>query len=451
MSLANLATELLDQLKKKLMRTNRSSLSIARVEIPVEGIDLLQFLNGQKAAARIFWSRRDQNERIAAIGAVHHLISNSPKIFQTIHHRLAAADDGVRYFGGMRFDPSRPMEEIWQPFAKYHFILPRFELISNTDGGRLAINFTVSPETDLAQLYKECRSEVEEWLLPPQPFAETALPAVIECSEIPDREAWEMMVNSALDTIRKGDLTKIVLAGKTTLRLEKSVSPWLLLDYLLKKNGRTFHFGLQFNPRSAFIGMSPECLFERRDSTIFTEAVAATRPRGDSDEEDDRLALEMRASDKDQREHRLVQKMILEKLTPLCRHIEQVTTEQVVKLTHVQHLLSEFSAELSQNVTDGHLILALHPTPAVGGFPGKQALEGIAQLEPFDRGWYAAPVGWISRREAEFAVAIRSALVYGDCLEVYAGSGIVEGSDPQKEWEEKRNKTKNFMQLFGLE
>ncbi|MDZ7316429.1 MAG: isochorismate synthase [candidate division KSB1 bacterium] len=451
MTFTDLGTELLEQLKKKLMRPNRSGLSIGRVEVPVEGLDLLHFLNGQKAAARIFWSKRDQSERIAAIGAVHHLISNSPKIFQTIHHRLATADDGVRYFGGMRFDPSRPMEEIWQPFAKYHFILPRFELVSHADGERLAMNFLLSPDTDSTQLYRDCRREVEEWLLPPQPFAETALPAVMEHSEIPNREAWEIMVNSALDAIRKGDLIKIVLAGKTMLRLEKSVSPWLLLDYLLKKNGRTFHFALQFNPRSAFIGMSPECLFERRDSTIFTEAVAATRPRGFSDEEDERLALEMRASDKDQREHRLVQKMILEKLTPLCRHIEQVTTEQVVKLTHVQHLVSEFSAELRKEVTDGHLILALHPTPAVGGLPGRQAIDAIAQLEPFDRGWYAAPLGWISRREAEFAVAIRSALVYGDRLEVYAGSGIVEGSDPQKEWDEKRNKTKNFMQLFGLE
>lgn len=87
----------------------------------------------------------------------------------------------------------------------------------------------------------------------------------------------------------------------------------------------------------------------------------------------------------------------------------------------------------------------LHPTPAVGGFPREAALREIAALEPFDRGWYAGPIGWVGKDAAEFAVAIRSGLVAGDRVNLYSGAGIVPGSSPDKEWEEIENKIGNFI------
>jgi menaquinone-specific isochorismate synthase len=156
----------------------------------------------------------------------------------------------------------------------------------------------------------------------------------------------------------------------------------------------------------------------------------------------------MYESDKDLREHRWVKKMIIDRLTPYCERIEETLDEKLLKLSHVQHLVSEFRADLHSGVRNEQILEALHPTPAVGGYPKKPAVERISQLEPFDRGWYAAPVGWVSQDEAEFAVAIRSALVQKEQLHIFAGSGIVNGSDPKKEWDENRNKAQNFLQLF---
>jgi menaquinone-specific isochorismate synthase len=226
------------------------------------------------------------------------------------------------------------------------------------------------------------------------------------------------------------------------------MNPYVLLRQILKKNGRTFHFAFQFERGACFIGMSPECLFQRQGDHMCTEAIASTRPRGVTPEEDDDLGKDMVESDKDLREHRWVKKMIVDRLNPFCANINETSDEKLLKLSHVQHLISEFHADLHAGVENEKILEALHPTPAVGGYPKIPAVAKISQLEPFDRGWYSAPVGWVSNDAVEFAVAIRSALVRKEKLHIYAGSGIVKGSDPAKEWDENRNKAQNFLQLF---
>jgi menaquinone-specific isochorismate synthase len=97
------------------------------------------------------------------------------------------------------------------------------------------------------------------------------------------------------------------------------------------------------------------------------------------------------------------------------------------------------------------VLRALHPTPAVGGYPRGEALEEIQALEPFDRGWYAGPVGWIGAGGAEFAVGIRSGLVRGNRLTLFSGAGIVAGSVPESEWAEIEQKIGDFTRMFGLD
>ena len=112
--------------------------------------------------------------------------------------------------------------------------------------------------------------------------------------------------------------------------------------------------------------------------------------------------------------------------------------------------MSTFEGTLRDGVGDAELLTALHPTPAVGGYPTDRAVREIAEREPFDRGWYAGPVGWVGRDGAEFAVAIRSGLVEGSTLSVFAGAGIVAGSVPGNEWEELDYKISHFTQALNL-
>jgi len=347
----------------------------------------------------------------------------------------------------MRFDVSRKIEYHWLPYAKYHFVVPQIELTSKEGQQSMAVNFFLQPGEDLAEAFAKLTKIIEK-LAAPQTLPNNGLPKLIRHEETPDQAGWTKMVNAALGAIDRDEFEKIVLASIRLLTFSEKINPFHLLKHILKKNGNSFHFGFQFQQGLNFVGMTPECLFQRDGDLIYTEAIAGTRQRGKTAKEDKALGDDLLNSDKDLREHRWVKKMIIDRLRPLCEQIEPTSNEQLLPLSHVQHLHSQFSGKLRRKVSDEDIIKALHPTPAVGGYPKKAAVERIAQLEPFDRGWYAAPVGWVSRDAAEFAVAIRSALVNNEKLRIFAGSGIVSGSDPDAEWEENRTKEQNFLQLF---
>jgi menaquinone-specific isochorismate synthase len=451
----------LDDIKKQLIQAIKKTLdtlpektlksaSIQRAETAVSGIAPLDWLNGQNFHTKIFWARRDEKHKIAVVGAVHHIITDSVDIMRSIRRYLHNSHRDIRYFGGMRFDVNQKIEHHWLPYAKYRFVAPQIELTQKDDKQSLAINFSLQPGEDLVEVFKKTKELVEQ-IQPPESLPSNGLPKILSREENPDRARWTEMVNQALAAIDRDEFEKIVLAGNRLLTFAEDINPLHLLKNILKKNGNSFHFGFQFQNGVNFIGMTPECLYQRDGENIYTEAIAGTRLRGSTPDEDAELGKEMLSSDKDLREHRWVKKMILDRLRPLCEDIKPTSNEQLLPLSHVQHLQSQFSGRLRKQVADEDIIKALHPTPAVGGYPKKTSVDRIAQLEPFDRGWYAAPVGWVSSDAAEFAVAIRSALVSGEKLRIFAGSGIVKGSNPDAEWEENRNKEQNFLQLFDDE
>ena len=170
-----------------------------------------------------------------------------------------------------------------------------------------------------------------------------------------------------------------------------------------------------------------------------------------SSEDDEGLRDDLLHSSKDRSEHSYVRSGIGEVLAPLCEELEINGDVADMKLARGRHLRSRVRGTLREGVTDAGLLEALHPTPAVGGHPRDVALDEIRDLEPFDRGLYAGPIGWIGADASEFAVGIRSGLVRGRTLDLYSGAGIVAGSVPDEEWAEIENKISDFTGMFGLE
>jgi menaquinone-specific isochorismate synthase len=243
-------------------------------------------------------------------------------------------------------------------------------------------------------------------------------------------------------------LEKIVLARQVELEFDAPMSPVALLRRLAPVTPGCYHFCLQMSAHLGFVGATPERLFWRRGRELASEVVAGTRPRGHDACEDQRLAEELLASSKDQLEHDIVRKSIRQRLHGYVDRLQVDAPVSLLKLATKQHLFSRVTAQLHAGVDDGALIDRLHPTPAVGGYPTENALDEIRRLEPFRRGWYAAPVGWIAAEEAEFAVAIRSGLVHDDCLTLYSGAGIVPASTAESEWREIENKISDFLQVL---
>jgi len=261
-------------------------------------------------------------------------------------------------------------------------------------------------------------------------------------------DQWERLVETALDIFERNELKKLVLASKSVLKFDRQLNPIELLADLVQEHATSFHFCFQINNESAFLGLSPERLYRRNQKSILSEAVAGTRARGEDEHQDSLLGEELLKSEKDLREHRWVIDSITSNLKPLCRSIKYLSREKLLKLPHVQHLETQILGEMKNSISDGEIISLLHPTPAVGGYPKDVSIEKIAELEPFDRGWYAGPVGWLGRGEAEFVVAIRSAMIAGRELSLFAGSGLVSGSNASKEWQENENKLLTFTKMF---
>ena len=132
-----------------------------------------------------------------------------------------------------------------------------------------------------------------------------------------------------------------------------------------------------------------------------------------------------------------------------CRVVDVEERPSVLRLRNCHHLRTGIAGLLNEDEVDATLLAALHPTPAVGGTPRDAALEWIAAREPFDRGIFAGPVGWVGYDAAEFCVGIRSGLVSGDEIAVYSGAGIVKGSDPMEEWDELEHKMAPFRHALG--
>eukprot|EP00252_Welwitschia_mirabilis_P014320 TRINITY_DN314_c0_g1_i17.p1 TRINITY_DN314_c0_g1~~TRINITY_DN314_c0_g1_i17.p1 ORF type:complete len:337 (-),score=52.98 TRINITY_DN314_c0_g1_i17:388-1398(-) len=285
---------------------------------------------------------------------------------------------------------------------------------------------------------------------------------IVKKVHIPDKNSWTKVVEKVLQRIQKSTkshcnspslpcdpLSKVVLARSTSLTLDKDICPLELLECLQEKDETAYQFCIRLPDGSAFIGNTPEQLFYRKEHMMSSEAVAGTRHRGCNVQEDSRIALELMSSEKDHNEFDIVRQSMRNYLETMCNGVVMNPEKAIHKQAKVQHLYARIFGEMKTEAGEFQLLTSLHPTPAVCGNPQNEARAFISENEMFDRGMYAGPVGWFGGKEAEFAVGIRSSLVKNarDII-VYAGAGIVNGSNPSTEWQELELKCSQFLNLF---
>jgi menaquinone-specific isochorismate synthase len=354
----------------------------------------------------------------------------------------------VRYFGGLRFDSeySSGANKLWDGFAPAHFVLPRVELRREPHSCTLVLN--VLREELRPDRIGPVAEQLKRLGLPAESTA-TGPVTIRDRVDLPDSKGWREAVEHGLELCSGGPLRKIVLARRSDLNLSNPISPWSLLRMLRKESVGVFMFGFEDVDGQTFIGATPERLYQRESRRIKSEAVAGTRPRGSDEDSDRKLADELMASEKDRREHGHVVDRMREAFNLLCDSFEIQTAPRISSFARVQHLVTRGDGKLKSGVDDAAILSALHPSPAVAGTPTDLAVTHLREIEPFDRGWYAGPVGWLGTDSAEFAVAIRSALINKHVLSLFAGAGIVSGSEPSREWTELENKITPYLELFA--
>ncbi|WP_306058053.1 isochorismate synthase [Natronococcus wangiae] len=391
-------------------------------------------------ACRIQWATPDGLE-VVGRGVAARFAASGPERFDEIRTQAAAAFDGFdhvgpavarpRAFGGFSFHDGHEPDPPWNGFEPASFVVPRVLVTRSDDGTWLT---TVARQAD------EAARRLEDWherlIDLPAMRPSGSGPGVRSTRRTTAPAAWQAQVETALDRIANDDLTKVVLAQALSVELDGAVDVPATLERLRRQYPNCYRFLIGREGGGTFFGAPPERLVSKRGDRVETEALAGSVPRGETPEEDDEHVERMVDSRKFQREHGLVVEAIRDQLAPLARELA-IDEQTIRRLATIQHLQTPISATLERDHHVLDLVEALHPTPAVGGVPPRAALETIRETESFDRGWYAAPIGWFDAAgDGEFAVGIRSGLAADETVTLFAGNGIVADSDPNEEWEE---------------
>jgi isochorismate synthase len=354
------------------------------------------------------------------------------RLRESLHgdHDAGLPGTGPIALGGFAYHPDREPGGAWSGFPSLLFRVPALA-VARVRGRTFATAATPGAEDLLDLHYGGVRA----------PAART-----LELTPVRNPVAWTAAVGSAARRLRAGEASKVVLAREVMARGDGVVSAGTVTRSLRAAYPSCFTYLVTGADGTAFAGASPELLVRRSGSSAYAQPMAGSVARGSTEVEDEHLARELLASAKDAVEHRLVSDFVVEALRPFARSVVAREPE-VVRFTNIQHLATTVTAELTRPCADAlELAAALHPTPAVGGWPRAAADVLIDELEGMERGWYAGAVGWIdSRGDGEFAVALRCGLLWEDGARLYAGVGVMPDSDPARELEETELKFKALL------
>lgn len=459
----------------------------------IEPVAPLEYYTTARAAGNdcFLWEQPDAGVAIVGVGVAWSLcaegVSDTRRALEKWQELLGGAElelgdvprgAGPLLMGGFAFDASLRATELWHGFPAGMLALPRRILIVRDGQAWLTTSEVVMPDGDgdgvvetlhatslpdaprpkgvtledtggefsggrcrgagypLGGGSRPCGGRASQWPAPttthqPDNYLAASIFEDVHCAT-----EWKTAVERLAREVRGKRVEKVVLARAARVLSPTVIQPEDVLAQLRADYPSCTVFAVTRGGAS-FVGATPERLVALEDGTVRVAALAGSRPRGADPVEDARLAEELMQSPKERTEHGIVVRMLVETLEQSCDAVRVAPEPTLMTMCNVQHLYTPLAARArpGQSVLD--LVTALHPTPAVGGYPGREALELIRRHEGLDRGWYAGPVGWMDPRgEGEFVVGIRSALLRGAEATLFTGCGIMGDSDPEAEYAE---------------
>lgn len=281
-------------------------------------------------------------------------------------------------------------------------------------------------------------------------------PTSIQPIPAPDEYMHSVELAASSCSRKDVEMEKVVLSRTMQVDTEQEIDRARFLKTLLKQNPGGYTFSTRLGGESSdtyLMGSSPELLVSRKGPHVCSNPLAGSRRRCDNETMNQQQGELMMESSKDLHEHAVVVDAVEKALQPWCHNLYVPMVPSVIETKAMLHLSTRIEGTISDSATSVlKLASALHPTPAVCGYPTNQAYDFIGEVEPFDRGYFTGLVGWVDARgNGEWVVVIRCAEVEKQRLRVYAGAGIVSGSDPQSELEETGNKMRTVLNALGIE
>jgi len=432
---------------------------LVSVSVPIQDVEPAALLRLGRGRARGFWAR--EGRWFAHIGRAATVevpsAQEGPDRFSKVWAEARTIfscswkdpesevnPPSPRLFGGFSFRDDHVAEGAWEHFPPAYFLLPEIELMGGEEDGVLTLRRLHVPSRNPAQCRQDLREELESirdnlTAAPPEPpSTDVCIPATRSETE---PEAWKSTVERALDEVSEGHLSKVVMARVQTASFEGAMDPVDVVLNLWRENPGSHVFLFEPAPGHVLLGAAPETVATVQGGAFRATAVAGSIARGNNPDEQRAFATELLKSEKVRREHQVCVEDMVARLNVVSQSIEAQSEPHVLALAGIQHLETAITAKLHPKGTVISAVETLHPTPAVCGFPRDRALDLLRTEEPFQRGWYAGPVGWFDNDgNGVFVPALRSAVGWGKEWRLFAGAGIVAGSDPSKEWAETRIK-----------
>jgi menaquinone-specific isochorismate synthase len=354
---------------------------------------------------------------------------------------------GPVMFGGFSFDPLKAKTTLWSKYADSLFHIPKYMLTMVEGQTFLTSNIVCTPNDDFS-LFEKVISERTQLLNSFEQDFNRNPAKLLETKEIAPLQ-WKQSVDDVVEDLKNGSLKKVVLARELRLFFDNQIKAENILENLYNQQRDSFIFVFESNG-DCFIGATPERLVKKQGNDVFSTCLAGSIRRGITETEDKMLGETLLNDQKNLIEHGFVVEMIKEALDESCEEIILPDKPQLMKIRDIQHLYTPVIGKCQKDASLLLLVERLHPTPALGGLPKQEAVEKIRQVEELDRGFYAAPLGWVDYRgNGEFSVSIRSGLIQGKEASLFAGCGVVANSDSESEYLETSLKFRPMLRALG--
>ncbi|MGD6944150.1 isochorismate synthase [Cytobacillus gottheilii] len=458
-------TELKEGIHEAIEKAKALSKPILVSEVKkINEIDPLLFFHAGQAryeGERFFWKEDSGNEVFVGMGICGQIQSDqaADRFFlvkkeweallqdMVIYNSYSNKGTGPLLFGGFSFDPNKEKTKLWSKFSHSLFHLPLF-MYSIIDGEAFLTTNVICTQHDDLSLYKKIEANRQAILTDLPSGLPARSNALLKDEEI-NPEAWMETVESVVNDMMNGLYQKVVLAREERLAFSQQISIEDVLGNLLSRQKNSFIFAFEASG-DCFIGATPERLVKKEGKTLFSTCLAGSIRRGVTEEEDQELGKELLQDPKNTVEHHYVVEMITAAMKETCESVSIPDKPVLMKLKDIQHLYTPVTGTANKDSSLLTLVERLHPTPALGGVPTESAIKVIREREELDRGFYAAPIGWMDYRgDGEFAVALRSGLIQGDEASIFAGCGVVQHSDPLSEYEETKIKFRPMRSALG--
>lgn len=435
----------------------------------VHHIDTLHFLNNnlsQFENENFYWEDAHSSFYIAGLGTVKTMnIMHMDNRFKNIKEEWQKLIDrsiienpysevngvGPALFGGFSFDYVKSDSNLWENFNHGLFYLPKY-MVTKVDGqSYFTTNILCTPNQENNPNVEQILLERKNVLSNTKTSLASELVEISESPKVEERNGvlWIDRVNKAIELLKLAFAKKVVLARDLHLSYQQKINHMSVLNNLKQQQKNSYIFSMT-SEKDCFIGATPERLVKKEGKHIFSSCVAGSAPRGKTDREDNQIKTDLLNDPKNLEEHQFVVDMITNAFHQLCDSVSRAKSPQIMTNKDIHHLYTPVEGWAKEGVSIFEFVKELHPTPALGGTPTETALQIIRDLELFERGMYAGPLGWVDyKQNGEFVVAIRSALLKESEAVLFAGCGIVKNSIPDKEYEETKVKFRPMLRALG--